>query len=152
MPTPKQVAPEPAAPATTGSEVGGVAGGVEGGVQGGTVGGDVGGKLGGIVGGNGDGPISADKVASPPSVLSQVRPNYPPLARARGIEGLVVVELIIDRAGRVEADSVRVKQSIAALDDAAIDAVRRWRFRPGRDRDGQTVRVILEVPIRFQLR
>jgi len=38
------------------------------------------------------------------------------------------------------------------LDQAAIDALRRWRFSPGRDREGSAVRVLLEVPLRFTLR
>jgi outer membrane biosynthesis protein TonB len=38
------------------------------------------------------------------------------------------------------------------LDDAAAQALRRWRFRPARDHTNQPVRVILEVPVRFVLR
>jgi len=134
------------------AEPGGVVGGEAGGVQGGTLGGVVGGHSGGVVGGQGNAPIPADRAAVPPVILSQVRPNYPPLARLRGIEGLVQLEVIIDHEGRVERDSIRVEQSIPGLDEAAREAVRRWRFRPARDAAGRNIRVILEVPIRFQLR
>jgi len=38
------------------------------------------------------------------------------------------------------------------FDAAAVAALHQWRFEPGRDRDGKPVRVLIEVPIRFQLR
>jgi protein TonB len=134
--------PEPprAVPRSPDGAVGGVAGGV------------VGGQLGGTLGGRGDRVFHADEVASPPTIVSQAMPAYPPLARARGIEGLVVLEGIVDRKGNVERDSVTVVQSVTLLDDAAISALRQWRFRAGRDGQGEAVRVIVQVPIRFRLR
>lgn len=134
------------------AESGGSSEGKSGGVEGGVVGGTVGGVDGGQVGGLGDAPISANQVASPPTLLSQVRPRYPQLARVRGLEGVVTIEMIVGRDGKPEADSVRIRQSAPSFDEAAIEAVRQWRFQPGRDAAGNPVRVILEVPIRFQLR
>ena len=60
--------------------------------------------------------------------------------------------MIVGRDGRPEAESVRLRQSAPSFDDAAVEAVRQWRFQPGRDAAGHPVRVIPEVPIRFQLR
>jgi len=131
------------APARPGSPLGSEAG-VPGGV--------VGGKVGGTVGGHGDRVFRADEVASPPVVVSPSMPVYPPLARARGIEGLVLLETIVDRGGHVEGDSVKVVESIPLLDDAAIEALRKWRFRPGRDAQGEAVRVLVHLPVRFRLR
>jgi protein TonB len=128
-----------------------VAGSPDGGL-GGVVGGTSGGQSGGTVGGRGDRVFRADEVAAPPVVVSQTMPTYPPLARARSIEGLVVLEGIVDRKGRVEGDSVTVVQSVAQLDEAAVSALRQWRFRAGRDGHGEPVRVIVQVPIRFRLR
>lgn len=122
------------------------------GAVGGVAGGVVGGQVGGTVGGRGDRVFRADEVASPPVVVSQMLPVYPPLARARGIEGLVVLESIIDRKGAVETGSMNVVESIPMLDDAAMAALRQWRFRAGRDDHGDAVRVIVQVPIRFRLR
>jgi len=122
------------------------------GIKGGVPGGVSGGQVGGVLGGHGDQLWRADRVATPPVVVSRRLPSYPPLARARGIEGLVVLEAIVDREGHVEQDSLKVLRSVAALDNAAISAFRRWRFRPARDRDGAPVRVVLQVPIRFRLR
>jgi protein TonB len=122
------------------------------GVVDGAPGGSVGGQPGGSVGGHGDQVWRADEVASPPIAIAKPMPNYPPLARARGIEGLVVLEAIVDRSGQIEPDGVKVLQSVAQLDEAAISAFRQWRFKPGRDQHGEPVRVVLEVPIRFHLR
>jgi len=97
------------------------------------------------------GPIPMAKVAHPPELLSRIIPDYPPVARLRNIEGVVLLEIVVDRVGQVE-DSVRVIQSEPMLDRAAIDAVRRWRFRPGRDRADRPVAVLVDVPIRFALR
>jgi len=89
--------------------------------------------------------------AVPPAVLTRVPPHYPPGARDSGVEGAVILLAIIAEDGRVE-EPVHVAQSIPALDDAAIAALQRWRFRPGRDASGKPVRAAVEVPIRFQLR
>jgi protein TonB len=105
----------------------------------------------GIAGGVGDAPLRLSSVASPPELVERVVPEYPARARAQEIEGQVVLEVVLDRAGRPEPD-VRVLKSVALLDAAAIAAVRQWRFRPARDADGRPVRVIMEVPVRFVLR
>jgi protein TonB len=78
-------------------------------------------------------------------------PEYPARARHLEIEGQVVLEIVVDREGRPEPD-VRTVRSIALLDAAAVAAVRRWRFRPARDAGGRPVRVVLQVPLRFELR
>ena len=135
--------PEAAAPGVAQGAIAGQAGGVVGGVAGGVTG--------GIVGGAGAGPVSAGQIANPPVLVRRVPPEYPEEARRKEIEGLVVLEAILDREGRVEPD-VQVVRSIPILDEEAVSAVRKWRFRPGRDRDGSPVRVILEIPIRFVLR
>jgi protein TonB len=60
--------------------------------------------------------------------LTPVDPVYPSDAAAAGVEGIVIVEAKIDAAGRVE--TVRIVRSIPALDQAALDAVKQWRFEP----------------------
>lgn len=122
-----------------------------GGVVGGVVGGEVGGVLGGVVGGHGDAPIPTDRVEHPPVIIARVLPDYPRAARARGLEGRVVLRAVVGRDGRVE-EAITVAESAAMFDASAIAALRQWRFEPGRDRDGKPVRVLIEVPIRFQLR
>lgn len=137
--------------AGAGAAEGGVAGGVAGGQVGGVVGGVEGGLVGGVVGGRGDQVLRAEVAAKPPVPIERVLPDYPPRARARRLEGLVLLRAVVDRQGRVE-EGVEVLESSPAFDEAAIAALRRWRFTPGRDDAGNAVRVQIDVPMRFQLR
>jgi protein TonB len=140
---------EPAPPSTIDDRA--AAESASGGAVAGTMGGTRTGIPGGTVGGLGTQPLTLRDVASPPEIVTRVVPDYPPLARQRGVEGQVVLEAILDRDGRIE-DRVRVIRSIPLLDDAAVAAVKAWRFRPARDPDGRSVRVIMEIPVRFVLR
>ena len=154
QPTPAANVPPPipevaSAPAQAGGDA---ASGVGGGVVGGVAGGQVGGKIGGRVGGTGDDVWSLDQVAVPPKLLDAMRPQYPPLARARGQEGVVVVQAIIDRRGAVEPDSLHVIKSQPPFDDAAVAALRQATFQPGRDGTGTAVRVLVQQRINFRLR
>lgn len=135
-----------AAPESTRTDAAGVGGG-----RGDTLGGTAEGRPGGTVGGLGDAPLALRDVAAQPELVERVLPEYPPRARTMQIEGQVVLEVVLDRRGHVE-DSVRVTRSIPALDAAAITAIRQWRFRPARDREGRPVRVVMEIPVRFVLR
>jgi len=115
------------------------------------IGGVSGGIAGGTVGGTGHRLVAADELRIQPVAISKVMPQYPPVARVRGVEGQVVLEAIVATDGHIEPD-VSVIQSVPLLDAAAIAAVRQWRFRPVRDRDGTPLRVTLRVPVRFVLR
>jgi len=151
LPTPRVEAAAPPAAVNAppaGDAVGAGAPGVIDGVAGGRMGGKVGGRL----AGSGDDLFSLDQVAVPPKLLDKVIPNYPALARARSQEGVVKISAIIGRSGEVETDSVHVVDSIPPFDTPAIDAVKRWRYSPGRDEAGTAVRVQLTVNVRFQLR
>jgi protein TonB len=106
----------------------------------------------GTVGGLGDAPLALRQVAAPPELIDRVLPDYPAQARAAHVEGQVTLEVILDRDGRVEPASIRVTRSVPMLDAAATAAVRQWRFRPARGRDGAPVRVLMEIPVRFVLR
>ena len=137
---PASAAPAPAAVA---SAVPGDANGVPGGVPGGLAG--------GIVGGTGHQLIPADQAARQPVLTKKVMPEYPSLARLRGVEGQVVLEAILSPAGDIEPD-IKVVHSVPLLDAAAVAAVRQWHFRPAADQAGEPLRVTLRVPVRFVLR
>jgi len=85
---------------------------------------------------------------SAPKPLDITRPQYPAEARARKIEGTVVVELLIDTEGRVARS--RVIQSVPGLDEAALACVQTWRFAPA-VKHGQRVPTIAHAPIAFRL-
>lgn len=85
-----------------------------------------------------------------PRVISQVQPEYPEEARKEGVEGRVILECIVDVDGSIEV--VRVVRSLGpALDREAVDALEQWEFQPGM-RDGEPVRVALNVEVNFTLR
>jgi TonB family protein len=96
-------------------------------------------------------PVAANAIAHPPEIQTYVVPEYPAEARARKIQGRVLLMVVVDESGKVE-DKVQVIDSIPMLDQAAIDAVHQWTFTPGRDDDGNPVRVSLEVRVPFSLR
>ncbi len=77
-------------------------------------------------------------------------PVYPEVARRRGQQGRVVLEVSVSAEGMPV--SVRVVQSSGypSLDTAAQTAVERWRFVPA-TRGGAAVSAVAEVPVRFRL-
>ena len=72
------------------------------------------------------------------------------LARRRGLEGTVRLEVRVSAEGIPTAVKVRDSAGHEALDDAATTAVWHWRFVPAR-RDGEAVEGVVVVPIRFRL-
>jgi protein TonB len=108
------------------------------------------GSLDGARGDGTTGSVPGPVAYQAPVLLSRIVPRYPEGARSRGIEGVVVLQFIVDQWGRVEGD-IEVVASLPMLDQAAIDAVRQWRFVPGRDRDGNPIRVVVRVPLKFTL-
>ena len=101
-------------------------------------------------GGTGGGPYRPGSGITAPAIVHEVKPDYTEEGRRRGIEGDVVVEIIVRADGTV--GNVRLLQGLGAgLDQRAIDAVRQWRFTPAR-RFGTPVDVIVEVAMEFKLR
>ncbi len=88
-------------------------------------------------------------VSIKPEPIKQVRPIYPDLARRAGIEGTVVVRVLIDTHGNVE--KAEIFKSIPMLDEAALAAARQFKFKPGQQRD-KKVKVWMAIPFVFRLR
>jgi protein TonB len=140
--------------------------GTEEGIPGGTEGGVPGGIVGGIVGGlvasdvplpppplppppPGDrGPVRVGGAITAPALVSRVEPEYPPLAVRAQVQGVVILEAVVDRQGRVE--NVEILRSIPLLDRAAIAAVRQWRYSPLL-LNGRPERFVLTVTVSFSL-
>jgi protein TonB len=119
-----------------------------GGVEGGMVGGVPGGVIGGVIGGTGTGPVPVVDYDRPPRALRTPRPDYPPEAFVKKVEGTVMLEILIDATGRVAG--VRVAQSIPLLDKAAVDVVRTWRFEPA-VKHGRPVASLAFAPVTFRI-
>jgi TonB family protein len=64
--------------------------------------------------------------SKPPNLIRQIGPDYPDDAKKKGIEGTVLLGIIIDDHGRV-AD-VSLLRSVPGIDQAAIDAVKEWQY------------------------
>jgi periplasmic protein TonB len=84
-----------------------------------------------------------------PKVVKQGLPIYPELARKAGIEGRVTVEVVISTKGDVE--QVKIVKGHPMLDDAALEAAKKWKFSPGKQRD-RFVKVRMTIPIDFKLK
>jgi protein TonB len=82
-------------------------------------------------------------------VINKVNPVYTEAARRARIQGVVIVEAIIDKQGNVT--NVRVLKALPmGLDQAAVDAVKKWRFRPA-TLNGRPVNVYFVLTVNFQL-
>ena len=107
------------------------------GVPGGVAGGSIGGVLGGVMGGIGAAPPPPKVVQSrirqggnvqQAKLINQIKPNYPPLARQTRISGTVRLHAIIGKDGTVQ--SLTLESGHPLLVQAALDAVRQWRYQP----------------------
>lgn len=100
------------------------------------------------------GPASAPAPYAPPSFgaryLDNPKPAYPMVARRRGLEGTVRLEVRVSAEGIPTSVKVRDSAGHEALDEAATTAVWHWRFVPAR-RGGEAVEGVVVVPIRFRL-
>jgi protein TonB len=123
--------------AESGIEVGveeGVPGGVEGGIPGGVVGGIVGGIITDVAPPPPPAPpqqLAAVRVGGDiraPELIYRVEPVYPDIAVMAHATGIVILEATINERG--EVTNVVVLRSRKLLDQAAIDAVKRWRYTP----------------------
>jgi periplasmic protein TonB len=104
----------------------------------------------GSTAGTGGGPYRPGSGITPPSIQREVKPVYTEEGRRRGVEGDVVMEVVVRADGTI--GNVRVLQGLGAgLDQRAIDAVRQWRFNPAR-RFGTPVDVMVEIAVEFRLR
>jgi TonB family protein len=86
-----------------------------------------------------------------PVLLTSPAPSYPDELRQARVQGRVVLRCIIDREGRVEWSSIEVFFGVhMGFIDAAKQALRRARFRPGQVR-GQPVRTLIHFPYDFKI-
>lgn len=134
-------------------------GGSQEGVPGGVPGGQMGGVIGGIVSGlshtNVIAPPSAPRApvrvggkVKPPRPLFTPAPVYPVIARQARVQGTVLIDAIVDTDGSVI--EVKLVSGNPLLIQAALDAVRNWRYEPSY-LNGEVVQVALIVTVTFQL-
>lgn len=85
-----------------------------------------------------------------PRRIEAVAPIYPEGARKARVQGKVLLDCSIGRDGRVTRIDV-LKAQPDGLTEAAIDAVRRWRYEPVRDEEGHPVETTMTITINFRL-
>lgn len=137
-------------------------GGVPGGVPGGVAGGSMGGVLGGVVGGvttaataplapkenRPKAPVRVGGRVREPKLIYRADPTYPALAKQTHLQGVVIIDAILDEQGKVV--EARVTSGPPLLIQSALDAVRQWRYEPTYLNE-EPVSVQLNVTVTFRL-
>ncbi len=82
--------------------------------------------------------------------LNNPAPTYPSDARRKGIQGKVLVKVAVKTDGTAEAVEISRSSGNGSLDEAAVDAVRQWRFIPAR-RGNSVVQANVIVPVEFKI-
>lgn len=96
------------------------------------------------------GTFSAGELDQRPSPLANLEPRYPYTARMKEQEGYVEVRFVVTEEGNVVDPEVRDAEPPEVFNDAALQAVKQWRFEPG-TKDGEKVRSRVQLRIRFNL-
>ena len=85
-----------------------------------------------------------------PTVVREVKPDYPETAKKERIQGNVMLGAVVKKYGTV--GDVTVKKSLhPELDEEAVKAMKKWQFRPG-TKDGKAVDVTVDVEMTFNLK
>lgn len=89
---------------------------------------------------------------TPPTLVKDVKPKYTAAAMDAGIEGTILLDVVVGEDGTVgDVEVTRSLDTVHGLDEEAIESVKQWRFRPGR-KDGKAVAVLCEIELTFKLR
>jgi protein TonB len=99
---------------------------------------------------NGKGSAENSPVWIQASYKETPQPVYPESARSEGREGRVLLRVLVDNQGRSKTIDISSSSGNEALDRAAADAIKRWRFHPARYGD-KAVESWLRIPIEFRL-
>lgn len=136
--------------------------GIAGGVPGGVAGGSMGGVIGGVIGGirttaaapaapkdvKSRAPVRVGGRVREPQLVKRIEPFYPPLARQAHIQGTVVIDAVLDEHGNVV--EMKVISGHPLLIQAAIDAVKQWKYEPTYLND-LPVAVQMNIMVTFRL-
>jgi protein TonB len=85
---------------------------------------------------------------TPPQVVSRASPEYTEAARRARVNGIVILEAVVDKQGDVVRTRV-LKGLPMGLDQAAVDAVTQWKFSPA-TRNGKPVAVYFILTVNFR--
>jgi len=105
---------------------------------------------GSLLGNTNDVVMTSDMVDTAARAISRSAVEFPRRARARDIEGYVVISLLIDKSGKVSTAKVIESEPVGVFDDKALQAIRSWLFEPARYK-GEAVDSWANQTIRFDL-
>ncbi len=94
---------------------------------------------------------SKAKDVTEPELVTKVNPSYPAEAKKDKVEGQVVLDLTIDTDGSVSDTKVK-KSGDSRLTEAAIRAIKQWKFKPAMNKAGKPVEVVATVTVNFKLK
>jgi len=86
-----------------------------------------------------------------PILVKMVKPTYPEIARKAGVEGKVVLQIVVDELGNVLEAVPIVAQPPGIFEDAAIEAMLQWKFKPAKQRD-KAIKVRMGQTMEFTLK
>lgn len=94
--------------------------------------------------------MSQDAVDTPPQAMATGSFAYPPAAKKKGIQGHVLLSVLVDESGAVVEAQVLESSPPGVFDASALEGIRRWRFSPARHQ-GKPVKTWVQQKIVFQL-
>ncbi|PKF50394.1 energy transducer TonB [Enterovibrio nigricans] len=92
-------------------------------------------------------PILVDR---PTFKVRPSQPNYPRIAKHKGMQGTVLIEVWLDDQGNQTKQTIAKSSGFDVLDDAAMSAVKKWRFN-GHEENGVPLAHRVKIPVRFNL-
>ncbi|HEY2739208.1 MAG TPA: energy transducer TonB, partial [Thermoanaerobaculia bacterium] len=95
-------------------------------------------------------PVRVGGDVQRPEILTRTAPVYPESAKANKVEGVVVLECVIDEQGKVTQAELKQTSRNQDLDQSALDAVKTWTFKPATVK-GKPVAVYYTLTMNFQL-
>ena len=93
----------------------------------------------------------SDTLDQRPGITRRALPDYPDRARRMNVEGQVMVQVVVDKQGMPRNGQIVRASPTGYFEDAALRAVKRMRFTPGRLK-GQVVNTVVMIPFAFRLR
>lgn len=99
----------------------------------------------------GDDAFGGGDLDAPPTPVNKLQPTYPSSLLSKGVGGRVVVNCVVDESGKVVSTRIKQSSGHGDLDKAAINAVNKWKFKPG-TKAGKKVKSTCNVPFNFEVK
>ncbi|MBN2701227.1 MAG: energy transducer TonB [Methylohalobius sp. ZOD2] len=93
--------------------------------------------------------MTQDSVDTPPEAVVTGNFRYPPDAKKKGIQGYVLLSILVDKSGSVEEARVLESSPPGVFNDSALEGIRHWRFKPAQYQ-GKPVKTWVQQKIVFQ--